>query len=348
MSANTLSRKHLYTDLRPYVCTFEECDVKLFGDRHVWFEHELEYHRLEWCCRFCSYQPFKAEGGLRAHMLARHPNFASPIQLPALLQASRQTVDRIPASACILCDWEAVLRRTNTDTPINEVLVVTLEQFRRHLGSHMEQLALFALPRSYKDEDENANSNEAAAVAHSDSQSKDSGMDTAMSWKSISDHDATKDSNIPDLEPETTGKNTTEPVFTNPSATVDQISYPWSRRPLVSKDPQHQGTFPRYGPASNQVSSKEGHLYFHGGLVDGTTVHGEMGIIENTTGSEIYFSMLPTDARRPGARVGHAALLVGNAFVIFGGDTKNEESDELDNTLYLLNISRRFLSFAEL
>jgi hypothetical protein len=30
-------------------------------------------------------------------------------------------------------------------------------------------------------------------------------------------------------------------------------------------------------------------------------------------------------------------LLVGNAFIVFGGDTKMDEGDVLDDTLYLLN-----------
>ena len=42
-------------------------------------------------------------------------------------------------------------------------------------------------------------------------------------------------------------------------------------------------------------------------------------------------------AQGPGPRVGHAALLVGNAFIVFGGDTKMDDSDVLDDTLYLLN-----------
>lgn len=46
---------------------------------------------------------------------------------------------------------------------------------------------------------------------------------------------------------------------------------------------------------------------------------------------------LATTAEGPGPRVGHASLLVGNAFIVYGGDTKIEESDSLDETLYLLN-----------
>lgn len=35
--------------------------------------------------------------------------------------------------------------------------------------------------------------------------------------------------------------------------------------------------------------------------------------------------------------MGHASLTLGNAFIVFGGDTKIEETDELDDNLYLLN-----------
>ena len=44
-----------------------------------------------------------------------------------------------------------------------------------------------------------------------------------------------------------------------------------------------------------------------------------------------------TTSEGPGPRVGHASLLVGNAFIVFGGDTKMDEGDALDDTLYLLN-----------
>ncbi|GJC97278.1 kelch domain-containing protein [Colletotrichum higginsianum] len=50
---------------------------------------------------------------------------------------------------------------------------------------------------------------------------------------------------------------------------------------------------------------------------------------------------LATTAEGPGPRVGHASLLVGNAFIVYGGDTKVDEMDVLDETLYLLNTSTR-------
>ncbi len=40
-------RKHVLRDLRPYVCTFEDCELQLFPDRRTWFSHELKNHRRE-------------------------------------------------------------------------------------------------------------------------------------------------------------------------------------------------------------------------------------------------------------------------------------------------------------
>lgn len=46
---------------------------------------------------------------------------------------------------------------------------------------------------------------------------------------------------------------------------------------------------------------------------------------------------IATVSEGPGPRVGHASLLVGNAYIVYGGDTKMDDSDVLDDTLYLLN-----------
>lgn len=73
-----------------------------------------------------------------------------------------------------------------------------------------------------------------------------------------------------------------------------------------------------------------------GGLIDGSTVKGDLWMIESSGGSLSCFQ-IATVSEGPGPRVGHASLLVGNAFIVFGGDTKIDESDALDDTLYLLN-----------
>lgn len=94
--------------------------------------------------------------------------------------------------------------------------------------------------------------------------------------------------------------------------------------------------FPRYGAAANAVASKEGDIYLMGGLIDGATVKGDLWIVESNGGNLTCFPINPT-TDCPSPRVGHASLLVGNAFIVFGGDTKMDENDTLDDTLYLLN-----------
>ena len=116
----------------------------------------------------------------------------------------------------------------------------------------------------------------------------------------------------------------------NPNASL----YPWSQRRLTYTS-SHPSPFPRYGAAVNSVSSKEGDIYVMGGLINSSTVKGDLWLIEAGTNMACY--PLATTAEGPGPRVGHASLLVGNAFIVFGGDTKIEETDVLDETLYLLN-----------
>lgn len=111
--------------------------------------------------------------------------------------------------------------------------------------------------------------------------------------------------------------------------------YPWSQRRLTFSSPQGN-PFPRYGAAVNSLASKEGDIYLMGGLIDGSTVKGDLWMIESSGGNLSCFP-IATVSEGPGPRVGHASLLVGNAFIVFGGDTKVDENDTLDDTLYLLN-----------
>ncbi|KAI5295488.1 Negative regulator of mitotic exit [Ascosphaera acerosa] len=122
----------------------------------------------------------------------------------------------------------------------------------------------------------------------------------------------------------------------------------------------HGVCIPRYGAAANSVASKEGDIYFMGGLINGSEVKGDLWMFEGA-GASAVLSAAKGDAsvvgihglaampcypvtsatEGPGPRVGHRSLLVGNAFIVFGGDTKVEPNDPLDDTLYLLNTSSR-------
>lgn len=64
-----MHRKHVFQDLRPYVCTFKDCAEasKLFTSRHEWFSHEAGVHRLEWFCHVCS-QTSPSAADFRNHL----------------------------------------------------------------------------------------------------------------------------------------------------------------------------------------------------------------------------------------------------------------------------------------
>ena len=144
-------RKHIFQDLKPYVCTFEECDLKMFADRSTWFTHELQIHRIEWCCPFCTHPPLQSLVLFEDHLQNYHAQKFIKEQLSALGATCQQSVDKISPQACPFCDeWSVKLRDANPNLA-GGTLVVTPAQFQHHVGSHMEQLALFALPKDHGD-----------------------------------------------------------------------------------------------------------------------------------------------------------------------------------------------------
>lgn len=130
-----------------------ECDLQLFSDSNTWFEHELQNHRCTWSCTLCGSGIFRSADSFKDHVQSTHPGF-SESETRLLDQASRRALDLIPAADCPFCDeWEQNIRVAmrnddNNESKPADILVVTRAQFRRHVASHMEQLALFAAPRS--------------------------------------------------------------------------------------------------------------------------------------------------------------------------------------------------------
>jgi hypothetical protein len=145
------SRRHVFHDLKAYVCTFENCNLFMFKSRREWFAHELAAHRCEWQCQFCESDAFSSKKSFLEHTESRHAKILTYHSLDALLLQSVEPVDKIGAEACQLCDdWEAELTKHDREPLVsllsNNETVSTVRRFRRHLGRHMEQLALFALP----------------------------------------------------------------------------------------------------------------------------------------------------------------------------------------------------------
>lgn len=133
-------------------------------------------------------------------------------------------------------------------------------------------------------------------------------------------------------------------VTMNPPRFLDE-----SRRPppgVLSPPP-----FPRYGHATNQAMGPNQEVYIFGGLVR-DSVKNDMYImrvepvqIQRSSGIKmdiaLQATLIQTSGHAPLPRVGHAAVLVSNVFILWGGDTKIHAEDQQDDALYLLNLNNR-------
>lgn len=143
-----LDRKHVLSDLEPYVCTYPGCSLDTYQSQHAWFDHEVLIHRGTWPCLQCG-EVADAADILRTHVKTQHADQISPQQLPLVVEQSRRPVKFIRPNECPFCDEEWA-RGEVSDTG---ALVVTLDEFRRHLGQHLQRVALFSLPRLEQNQD---------------------------------------------------------------------------------------------------------------------------------------------------------------------------------------------------
>ncbi|SJM83634.1 related to Kelch repeat-containing protein 1 [Zygosaccharomyces bailii] len=109
---------------------------------------------------------------------------------------------------------------------------------------------------------------------------------------------------------------------------------PWNRIKLQNSP------FPRYRHVASANCSEDNRLYVIGGLHD-QSVYGDTWVISsNESGTQFQSKTVDISETTPPPRVGHAATLCGNAFVLFGGDTHKVNSEGLmDDDLYLFNIN---------
>jgi hypothetical protein len=118
----------------------------MFESQHQWFDHELRFHRKQFQCRVCNDSAPSTRPELESHIRNVHPNEAAVIAIDAFLDAC--CIKRIDATECPLCaEWGEKLLKVNNLSKCD----VSLKQFQVHLGRHMEQLALSALPEDDAD-----------------------------------------------------------------------------------------------------------------------------------------------------------------------------------------------------
>lgn len=120
------------SDLMPYVCTFEECNLyqHLFTSRDEWYKHE-QLHLTEWCCNVHGHPPFRSSKSFTEHMSTVHSTRPTSSQLALFLEMFQRPISGSkPSGTCRLCNAEA-------------------KRLKSHMSRHLEDIALFALPRRY-------------------------------------------------------------------------------------------------------------------------------------------------------------------------------------------------------
>ena len=130
-------RRHVYRDLQCYICTFEACTNpdELFDRRHDWFLHELQEHRKLWICNGHCEQTFRSSAELVAHIDTISGGNITEAQIPVLEQMHAIPIGEQSVFSCSLCNIKITGRKL----------------LEKHLGNHLEELALFSLPMDLVD-----------------------------------------------------------------------------------------------------------------------------------------------------------------------------------------------------
>ena len=145
-------KKHVFTDLKPYICTFQDCKggISSFATRKAWADHEFSVHRTTkiWICNDCAAR-FSEKTMYREHAYSSHGNVLMRNQLEALVNSAEKRVDISEENVCPFC---------------SEILGTKSRTFAMHVGRHMEEVALAVLPRETVFEDDRGSSIDSSGI----------------------------------------------------------------------------------------------------------------------------------------------------------------------------------------
>jgi hypothetical protein len=98
-----------------------------FEDRDQWYQHETQKHQIEWFCNSQGHQRFNDKTEFIQHMEVIHNITLDTSKTPLVLEIFAYPM-RGPSGDCHLCKRPA-------------------RNLKSHLSRHLQQLALFALPK---------------------------------------------------------------------------------------------------------------------------------------------------------------------------------------------------------
>lgn len=130
-----------------------------------------------------------------------------------------------------------------------------------------------------------------------------------------------------------------EPEVAAPAA-IPNASTPWKRHKLFDSP------FPRYRHAALMISSDKNEIFLMGGLKEGSVFGDTWKIVPQLSPSGkaidgfVAQHIEVANNNNPPARVGHASVLCGNAYIIYGGDTVDTDYNGYpDDNFYMFNIN---------
>ena len=196
----------------PYICTFEGCvnGLEIFPTRAKWADHEFDNHRIErlWYCPECAEQ-WDSEARWTKHFEeCHHQVFVGKHYETVRKRACSLRVKPAENERCPLCLVVPGKSRRN---------------FVKHVGRHMEEIALMALPRDLEEDDEF--SSEMSDLSLQPKQNQSQNQDQALMALPQDEEDNEFSSDLPDLS-----------LHQKQNQSENQDQFPWfkPRTPLAS------------------------------------------------------------------------------------------------------------------
>ncbi|QYS95620.1 GATA-type domain-containing protein [Trichoderma simmonsii] len=133
-------KKHVFRDLQPYVCLFDDCSSpsQVYQRRKDWAAHMKQEHWVSWSCSFGCSKSFRSQESFEKHITTIHGQNFESVDLQAVLNLCRFSSDTNTVGICPFCfDYE----------------IKSDKSYQSHIGDHLERLALFVLPKTLYDDD---------------------------------------------------------------------------------------------------------------------------------------------------------------------------------------------------
>ncbi|KAF5670735.1 serine threonine kinase [Fusarium circinatum] len=174
--------RHVFRDLQAYVCTFDNCETPddLFETRQDWLRHEFENHRREWHCNDPEHKPFNKKSDI-AKLTEIQFNKATDSILTKVTPWLISLPDDFTTDGNPIPDSAERSHQAHPSIGDRGPCLILSSDLKRHIGQHLERLALFALNRSklMPDDGNSAHTEDAAARSETSFESLQSGNSVA-------------------------------------------------------------------------------------------------------------------------------------------------------------------------